>query len=212
MNIKKLNSIGWIVAAGLLGVTLASGFQNATEKTATVDFNRLALQSELGKANSAALNQQAAARDNLLKFLDTYRTLNIEQAQRLRDIWLKTGATPAETAELEKLKKDAQDSAKTRDDLSQKQQLTDADRALLQDLNSRGQALNALLQRWGDEFNTELGKLQQTLRDATVEKAKAALNDVAKSQGYTLVFETSVAPYSANDLTDAAIKAMNAKK
>ena len=35
---------------------------------------------------------------------------------------------------------------------------------------------------------------------------------MAKAQAFTVVFEVGVAPYGANDVTDAALKAMNAKK
>ena len=46
----------------------------------------------------------------------------------------------------------------------------------------------------------------------SLDRARAALHEVAKAQAFTVVFEISVAPYGANDLTQPTLTAMNAKK
>ncbi len=209
---NKIGFTGWIIAAGAIGLLALAGFQATAEKHGTVDFNRLALSSDIGKANSTTLNAAAAARDGLLKFIDTYKVVTTENAQRLRELTLKDKITDAEKAEMERIKQEIIISAKKRDELSQKPNLTDADKQVLQDYATRAQTMSTQLGRWQQEFNDELVRMQEQLRASTIEKAKAALQDVAKAQGYTIVFESNVAPYCSNDLTDAAIKAMNAKK
>lgn len=147
-----------------------------------------------------------------MEFVNTYQVLTTEQAQRLRELTIKATITDAEKAEMEKIKNDVKASDAKFKELNQKAQLTDADRQLLQDFNGRAQTMGKVLERWNQEFTDEVSQLQQQLQTATVDKARAAVTQVAKGQGFTLVFESAVAIYGANDLTDAAVKAMNANK
>ena len=67
-------------------------------------------------------------------------------------------------------------------------------------------------QRWLREFTQELQAWADKQKLSSLDRARAALTEVGKAQGFTVIFEVGVAPYGANDLTDAALKAMNAKK
>jgi Skp family chaperone for outer membrane proteins len=66
--------------------------------------------------------------------------------------------------------------------------------------------------RWYQEFTGDLQEWSDKHHLDNLNKARDAVASVAKAQGYTLVFDKSVAPYGANDLTDAALQAMNAQK
>lgn len=77
---QKTNKIGWAVAAILLGIMGASGFQDAANKLAVVDISKVVESSDFGKANQTEFNQRKAAREGVLEFIDTYRVLTIEQA------------------------------------------------------------------------------------------------------------------------------------
>ena len=72
--------------------------------------------------------------------------------------------------------------------------------------------MEQVAQRWYKEFTSDMQNWADKQKLASVEKARAAIQDVSKAQGYTIVFEVGIAPYGANDITDAALKAMNAKK
>lgn len=211
MNTGTLIRIATPLAAlAALGFALV-GFQPAAEKNGVVDLNSVMVQSDNGKKVQENLNKALEARRGLLDFISQYRVLTVEQAQRMRELWLKPNPTAAETAELNKIKSDVQASDKKLAELSQKTSLTDADRALLTDYSQRRQTMTNTLQRWSAEMDEELRQLQDQARGGVLERARTALKEVAKAQGYTTVFETSVAPYGANDLTEATIKAMNAK-
>jgi Skp family chaperone for outer membrane proteins len=203
---------GWIAAAAVVGVFALSGFQGPTDKSGTVDLNRAIQQSDFGKSSTASLNAALAARRQLVDFVATNRVLTSEQAIDLRALMLKANQTDADKKKIQ----DIQDAVKTSDtkfkELSQKANMTDTERQLLTDFTSRAQTMLQTLDRWNAEFNEELGQMQEQARTATIDRAKAALGEVAKGQGYTVVFEATYAPYGANDLTDAVIKAMNAKK
>lgn len=202
---------GWAVA-GILGVVLAaSGFQAVQEKTGVVDFNKLMQQSNAGQASTKTLNSALAARRELIDFVNQYKVLTVEQATRLKELKLKPTPTAAETQEIQRIENDVKASDKRRADLTQKATLTDQDRAVLQDFAQRAQMMGQTLDRWNGEFQEELSQMQEDARNKMVERARAALQDVAKQQGFSVVFESQVAVYGANDLTEAAMKAMNAK-
>lgn len=209
---NKIERLGWIVAAAILGVILASGFQGSFDKVATVDLASMVETSDLGQANIAALNTMKTAREDLLKFIDDSRVLTSEQAQKLRTLWLKDAPAAADTASLESLKAEITAAAKKNVELGQKPNLTPEERTLLQEYANRSASMERLAQQWYQEFSQEIQQSAQDRRVDTLTKAKAAAQGVAKTQGFSLVFDNSVGVYAANDLTADALKAMNAKK
>jgi hypothetical protein len=62
------------------------------------------------------------------------------------------------------------------------------------------------------EFTQEMQGWADKAKGDSLERARGAVQDVAKAQAFTVVFEIGIAPYGANDVTDAALQAMNAKK
>ncbi len=212
MKLNKWHGLAF-GALGLLAAGFAvSGFQVGADKFGVVDLNKVIQQSDLGKANTQSLNAALSSRRGLMEFVNTYQVLTTEQAQRLRELTVKANITDAEKAEMEKIKNDVKASDGKFKELNQKAQLTDADRQLLQDFNGRAQTMSKVLERWNQEFTDEVSQLQQQLQTATIDKARLAVGQVAKGQGYTLVFESAMAIYGANDLTEASVKAMNANK
>jgi Skp family chaperone for outer membrane proteins len=208
----KLQRLGWIISAAVLGVLLASGFQGSMDKVATVDLNSMVETSDMGKAGQADFDKMKDGREGLLKFLDDTRVLTIDQANTLRTLWLKPAPTAAETASLERLKADVVAQAKKNVELSTKPNLTAEERTLLQEYASRSAAIEQVAGQWLDEFRQEMRGWAEQRKADTLKKAKAAAQQVAKAQGFSLVFDSSVAVYAANDLTDEALKTMNANK
>jgi Skp family chaperone for outer membrane proteins len=188
------------------------GFQGATEKTGIVDMNRLIVDSEFGKTNNQKLQTMAAAREDLLKFIDRYKVLTMDQATRLRDLSLKDAPTDRDKLDADAIKKQVIEADKKRNELLAKAEATADERNQLTDFNNRAALMREMLPQWGDQFNGELSDAQSKLREAAITRAKDALKEVGKAGQYTVILENQVAPYGANDVTDAAIKAMNAKK
>lgn len=208
---RSLDRLGWIVAAAIVGLIAAAGFQGSLDKVAMVDLSRMVETSNLGKSNIAALESMKGIREDLLKFIDDTRVLTIDQAKNLRALWLKESATPADKAALDTLKAEINLQATKNKELGQKPNLTAEERTLLQEYANRSAAMEQLAGQWYQEFSQDIQKSAQDRRVDTLNKAKAAAQSVAKAQGYTLVFDNSVAVYAANDLTEPALQAMNAK-
>ena len=203
--------LGWIVAAAVIGVIAATGFQAGFEKVGIVDLSRMVETSELGKRNIAALDAMKNSREGLLKFIDTNRVLTLDQANQARGLWLKDAPAAADTATLNRLKADIEAQAKKNIEISTKANLTPEERTLLQEYASRSASMERLTAEWFDEFRQEIQGSAQQRRMDTLNKARVAAQGVAKAGSYTLVFDSSIAVYAANDLTDEALKAMNAK-
>jgi Skp family chaperone for outer membrane proteins len=209
MNVQRL---GWVIAAAVLGVLIATGFQGGFEKIATVDLSTMVETSDFGKSNIAALETMKNSREGLLKFIDENRVITVDQVKNLRTLWLKDAPTSADTATLERLKADVTAMEKKNIELGTQKTLTPEERTLLQEYANRSAASEQLANQWFDEFRQEIQQSAQQRRADTLIRAKAAAQAAAKAGAYTLVFDSSVAVYAANDLTDESLKAMNAKK
>lgn len=212
MNETRFLQMGWVLAAALVAVMAASGFQEPAQKSGVVDIARIVEGSEFGKQNQASFAAMKKSREEVLEFLDTYRILTAEQAQRIRDLSLKPNATAEEKAELERIKAEVVATSRRSTELSTKPNLTAEERTLIEEYARRSQTMAEVTQRWLREFTNEMQTWADNQKVQSVARARKAIQDVAKAQGYTLVFEVGVAPYGANDLSDDALKAMNEQK
>lgn len=211
MKSNRLAWSGWIVAAGLAGVMFGSGFQTPSAKFGVVDLNGVIDKSEIGKLSKKNFDEMKKARETLLEFIDQYRILSIEQASRIKEISLKKDRTKPEEAELERIKADVIATSKRSQELATKANLTPEERTLVEDFSRRSQIMNDLSNRWLREFSDEMRNWMSDRKDESYQKARAAVNEVAAKEGYTMVFEGSVALFGANDITEPTLVALNAK-
>lgn len=212
MNLQKAAKTLLLGAALMCGIFAASAFQQQTDKLGIVDIAKVIEDSDYGKANQDAFKKMKAAREGVLEFIDQNRVLTNEQAVRIRDLSVKEALTAQEQTELDRLKADVVASSRKSAELQVKTNLTPEERTLLEDYARRSQVMEQVAQRWLQDFNREMQDWSDARKRASIEKAREAIHEVAKAQGYTLVLEVGVAPYGANDVTDLALKAMNDKK
>ncbi len=208
----KLHQIGWTFAAAIAGILLAGGFQATPAKFGVVDISKVIEQSEYGKTNQGKFAELKKRREGLLEFIDQNRVLTNEQAQRLHDLTIKEKLSPEETAEFDRIKADIVASSKRSVELGSKPNITPEERTLMQEYADRAANMERVAQLYLREFTQEMQGWADKAKLDSLDKARAAIQDVAKAQAFTVVFEIGIAPYGANDLTDAALQAMNAKK
>jgi Skp family chaperone for outer membrane proteins len=212
MNHTRFLQLGWVFFATFAGIALAGGFQDKTDKIGVVDITKVVEQSDFGKQNQEAFAKMKKSREDLLEFIDTYRVLTNEEAQQLKDLSLKATRTKEEDAKVERIKADIVARNKKMNELSTKTTLTNEERPLLEEYARQSQTMNDVAQRWFREFTADMGDWADKQKLESITRARAAIQEVAKQQGYTVVFELGVAPYGASDVSDAALVAMNAKK
>jgi Skp family chaperone for outer membrane proteins len=211
MKQGRLAWSGWIVAAGLVGVMFGSGFQTPSIKLGVVDLNSVIDKSEVGKLAKKNFDEMKASRESILEFIDQYRVMTIENATRLRELTLKKDRTKPEDAELERIKADVIATSKRSQELATKANLTPEERTLVEEYSRRSQLINDLSNRWLREFADEMKNWVSDRKDENYQKARVAVNEVAAKEGYTMVFEGTVALYGANDITEPTLAALNAK-
>lgn len=212
MKKNVISLSGWVVAALLAGLLVGSGFQAADLKLGVVDIASVVEKSELGKKNQSDFAAMKQAREGVLEFIDDHRVLTLEQATKLRELSVKLNPTAAEKAELDKLKADIIASDKNAKALSVKTNLSAEERALIQEYANRAQLMEQTAQRWYREFTQEMQAWADKQKADSLERARKAIQEVSKQQGYTMIIESGVAPYGSNDISDAALKALNAQK
>ena len=208
----KIERLGWVVAAALAGAMIGMGFQGNAQKTGTVDLEKVFNESAFAKRQTEGLRNMGQARVAVVEFLRTYRTVKPEDANKFRDLSLKETPTATDKAELERIKNQAQADEQKYRELQVKDKPSQAEVNQIEDFNRRKDATAQLLEKWNGEFSSELQSRQEGLRGETLQRVKDAVAQVAKEQGYSIVFVQNVAPYSANDITAEALKAMNNKK
>lgn len=211
MRMTRFLQFGWVLAAAMIGVGLAGGFQTTEIKIGTVDIVRLLDQSDYGKEGQDIFKKMKGAREGILEFVDNYRILTTEQALRIRELALKETPTKEESAELDRIKADVIATSKRSTELATKPNMTPEERTLVEEYARRSQQMNDTVQKWFKDFNNEMADFADKRKLVGLGKARKAINDVSKTQGYTVVFDETTAPYGANDLTEAALTAMNAK-
>lgn len=211
MKIMKYQQLGWVVAGTLTGIMLGSGFQAKTDKVGVVDLGEVFSTSDYAKTQTDTLRTMGQIRQDLIQFVNTYPVFSQEQAQRFRELSVKPQPTPAEKAELEKIKQDVIAQDKKFKALQTKPSPTPEEVAQLREFNDRAQAMVKTLDRWSREFSDEFQSMQDKLRADTLERVKAAVKEVGQKQGYSIVYSQDAAPYAANTITQEALKAMNAK-
>lgn len=211
MNLSFLKP-ALVAAAAIAGIFFAVGFQDNASKFGVIDMAKVVENSDFGKQNQADFNAMKSAREGLLEFIDQYRVLSVEQANKIKDLSIKPNLSSGEKAELESTKAAVIAAFNKNKELALKPNLTPEERNLIEEYARNSANMEQTAQRWLRDFTTELQAWADKQKVESLNRARAAVNEVAKAQGYTLIFEVGVAPYGANDITDAALKAMNAKK
>ena len=200
-----------VVIVGAVALFAATGLQTGAAKFGVVDMQRMLAESASGKAVQGQLQTELNTRQGVLEFINTNRVLTMDQATKLRDLSVKPVPTEADKTELDKLKDAIKAESKTFNDLMMKSNPTDTERAKITELQGRKQAMDAILQQWHQEMMDELNAIEAVKMGELGKKAKDVIQALGKKDGYSVVFPSNVAVYSANDITDAAIKALDAK-
>jgi Skp family chaperone for outer membrane proteins len=207
----KFKQMGWVVAAALLTVAATAGFQGGTTKIGTVDATKVFNESAFAKDQVDVLKALGQARQDMLQFVDMYRTFTTDQADRFHVLSLKVPISPVEKTELDKIKGDVQTAAARLKALQTKPSPTADESKELTELSKRVQTTTDTAQKWSRDAQEEFEAKRTELQKAGLDKVREAIKQTASAQGYTIVFIADIAPYSANDLTADTLKVMNKK-
>jgi len=210
-NLRFLQ-LGWVLFFAVTTVWIATGFQVPVEKVGVADINRMMDDSDFGKSVKAELEKMRTAREDVLSFIDKDRVITVEQATKIRDLTLKPTLTKEEQAQLDSLKAQVIAQNKRRDELMTKTNMVPEERTLADQYAGWAQQANQLGNEWVRQFTSDIDDWVQKQKIESNKRARAAVQETAKVQGFTVVYDSIFAPFGANDLTDTALQAMNAAK
>lgn len=203
---NKFAYSGWLAAALVIGVFAGTGFQDSM-KLGVVDINRVIVESGLQREAQARVQAAFAVRQAILEYMRVERILTREQCLRFRDLELKDDKTDQEKTELLAIKVAVtaaiEDLRRIQEKLAE---LTEDERKRLGDYTDSKNTTERLMNEWVRDFEADLTTLAQETDREMIAKAQAAVQEVAKRGGYTLVFSMTAAVYAANDITDEVIK------
>ncbi|GEM_PF-1192776 len=206
------SKLGWPVAAvfaAVFAATALSGFQaNTAPKFAVVDIEKVFNESKLRETNQKTLNDARQARVTAINFIAQNAAMNNLDAKKYADLAVKTAPTPAETAELARLKTGGEDATRKMRELQTKPTLSDDEKKAVADFGVQTQGKQALLAGIEADYQSSFQELQGDLRDKTLDRVTDIVRGMAAKQGYTVVFNASAVSYAANDLTTEAMKAV----
>lgn len=212
---KTLGTVGLI--AGLLVPTLLSApaqaapVAGASSAFGSVNVGRI--EAESTRAADVKKQLQAMS-DNFQQQFNVQQNsvmLSKDQQTRLGVLAAKTNRTDAETAELTGLQQSAAAAAQELTTLQQKANPTDADKARLSTLTAQAQTGQQVLQDISAGYTAQLQAQQARLGGQLSDQVKAAISAVAQQRGLAVVFDSTLAIYSANDITDDVLKRLNGK-
>jgi Skp family chaperone for outer membrane proteins len=179
-------------------------------KFGSVDLSAVAEQSKLGNREKTEFDALRTKLTQLLQFMNTNKVMTREQGTKLRELWLAEKPTDAQKTELENLKTAIQKSSQELRDLLGKLNPDEKDQARIRELlplsNATDDQLPALDNQYGLMMRSRADAKQQEVLD----KARAAAQKLGKQQGYTVIFESQVAVYAANDVTPQVLQVMDA--
>jgi hypothetical protein len=161
---------------------------------------------EGNKSMAEDLNKMVSERQAVLEYLDRYRVIKKADAEKFKTLSLKANKTDAEKAELEKVKTYAQDQKKKFEDLQLKPAPTAEELKQLDDFRTRQAEIGDYLNTLNTDFQQELKAKQNAVQKSALDTYTNSVKEVAKKQGFTIIFDKNVAPYGANDITDDVAK------
>jgi Skp family chaperone for outer membrane proteins len=205
----KQNNIFAAAALLVVGVIGLAAFQSPTQKFGVVNLADLADKSKLGSREKKAFDDMRNQLGSLLQFMNNNKVMKREELNKLQELWLMEKPTADQTKQLETLKTSIQ---KNSDELRRLISILNPssdEQAKIRELSTLAQGTEDILPQLDSRFTQMMQAKAQQKQTEVIAKSKAAVDKVGKRDGYTLVFESGVVPYGANDITDAALKIMD---
>ncbi|MCS7299980.1 MAG: OmpH family outer membrane protein [Fimbriimonadales bacterium] len=196
---------GWLFGWCLLGAVSAQAF-------GVVDIGRVERESTFFKARAEQMQAMQTRYETAFQTLVENIILTDEERQELRNLLFAEKLDNNQQQRVQQLTQTARQRAEELQQLRQKPQPTETEKAALErftQMEARGrEALQVLQQQLRQQ-------LEQRARELSEEISKAideTVAQVAKEKKLTAVFSKSVLIYSENDITDEVIKRLNNRK
>lgn len=144
-----------------------------------------------------------------IKTQSTSDMLSLAQQKQLGDLLAKPNPTDADRSAETTLQNQSRADASELATLQQKQNLSDTERGRLDVLTKEQQAGKAAIEQVNSDYSDQVRQQQDKVSAQFTDLVRQAIAAVAKDKGLSVVFDSSVAVYTANDITDDVLKRLN---
>ncbi|MBV9850262.1 MAG: OmpH family outer membrane protein [Armatimonadetes bacterium] len=215
MNIIPIRK--WLMIAGAalaLTPTVAALPARAAEAPGAAMFGSVEVSRVLAGYTKKAtydqqINQLHAKLQGYIQQQASSPMLSKEDQAQLGALLAKPNPTDQDRTAISQLQQKSTQAVQTLAALQQKQNPTDADKAQLADLLKQQDAGQQALQEVGRTYQDQEQQANEQLSQKLSQEVKAAIVEVAKARGLAVVFDSQVAIYTANDITDDVVKRLN---
>lgn len=204
----------WLAFAFCFTGLSASTSRAASAQSSAGAFGSVDVQKVLaGFTKKAALDQQITDLNTKLdaEFKQQVNSpmLSATQEQELGTLLAKDAPTDADKARITELEAISQKDADELTSLQQVKDPTDDQKSRLAVLTKEQQDGQAVLQSTADAYRAQVQAENDKLSAQLSDMVKTAISAVAQQKGLAVVFDSQVAIYTANDITDAVTKQLN---
>lgn len=205
---KYSTRIGIVIAAIGIGIALFA-FQGPTQKTGVIDIGRASDLSKLGKRKKSEFDAKQQKWINMLNFMRQNRFFTPDNAKKFRELSLAEKPTAEQTQSLEGLKTSIQKITEEFQNLIKVTQPNDEQVKRRQELLRMADETVQMMNELGAEYRDSMQTLAGDLKEEVTNKARQSVQKYGKKEGFTIIFESSIAVYGANDVTDEVVKIMD---
>lgn len=207
MNNKTFPTI--VLAALAVGIVGLAAFQNQTAKFGVVDVSAVADKSKLGQREKQAFDAFRREVNNILTFINNNKVMTAQQRDQLLTLWLAEKPTDQQKQQLEQLKSAIQTASSRYAELVRKTNPTPDELTELSEKSALAGVTQDVLPQIQNSLAQELQARAQEKQTSVLAKAREAAAKYGKQQGFSVIFDSDVAPYAANDVTDEVVKVMD---
>ncbi len=207
MNSKIISTlVVAILAVVLIGL---AAFQNQTTKFGVVDLSAVADKSKLGEREKQAFDAFRREVNNILTFINNNKVMTAQQRDQLLTLWLAENATDQQKQQLEQVKSAIQTASSRYAELVRKTNPTPDELNELSEKSALAGVTQDVLPQIQNSLAQELQARAQAKQTSVLTKVREAAAKYGRQQGFTVIFDSNVAPYAANDVTDEVVKVMD---
>jgi len=196
---------GWLLTFGIVLTTHAQAF-------GVVDYERVINESTFVKTNLERLQALEARYRAALQTLQENIVLTNEERQELANLLLAEALNDDQRKRIDQLKQTAQQRAGELQQLRQKPQPTETEKAALERFTQMESVGREALQSLAQQLSQQLEQQLQQSREQVRKAVRETIAQVAKEKKLSLVFSTEAVLYAENDITSDVIKRLDERK
>ncbi|OYT69371.1 MAG: hypothetical protein CFK49_06755 [Armatimonadetes bacterium JP3_11] len=205
MEVKMKTLIGSILTFSCLVAAHAQAF-------GVVDYERVVNESTYVKNNLNRLQALEARYRGVLQTLQENLVLTNEERQELTNLLLADNLNEAQRKRVEQLTQTARQRAGELQQLRQKPQPSETEKAALDRFTQMETVGREALQTLAQQLGQQLDQQVRQSRDEVEKAVREVIAQVAKEKKLTVVFSAQVVFYAENDITSEVIKRLDERK